>query len=82
MAKRGVNVVVKPLVAGDVPHHFVETAIARALTGDIFRADDRAMQSVNRADLFAQQVALADKIRSIRPRAVFAPPAMIDHPVK
>jgi hypothetical protein len=45
---------------------YVESSIARTLTGDIFRADDRAMASVNR-DLFAQQVALAERIRKIRP---------------
>jgi hypothetical protein len=50
----------------------VESSIARTLTGDIFRADDRAIASVNR-ELFAQQMALADRIRAIRPRAVFAP---------
>jgi hypothetical protein len=33
---------------------YVESAIARTLTGDIFRADDRAINSVNR-DLFDQQ---------------------------
>jgi hypothetical protein len=52
---------------------FVESAIARTLTGDIYRADDRAVASVNRA-IFAQQTELAERIRSIRPRAVFAPP--------
>jgi hypothetical protein len=68
----GVNVVVKPLWQETAQMLFVESAIARALTGDIFRADDRAVASVNR-ELFAQQMALADKIRAIRPRAVFAP---------
>jgi hypothetical protein len=70
----GVNVVVKPLWQESGQTMYVESAIARALTGDIFRADDRAVASVNR-ELFAQQMALADKIRSIRPRAIFAPPA-------
>ena len=68
----GVNVVVKPLWQETAQMPFVESAIARALTGDIFRADDRAVASVNR-ELFAQQMALADKIRAIRPRADFAP---------
>lgn len=50
----------------------VESAIARTLTGDIYRADDRAMNSVNRA-ILVQQQGLAERIRSIRPRAIFAP---------
>ncbi len=68
----GVNVVVKPLWQESGQTMYVESAIARTLTGDIFRADDRAMASVNR-ELFAQQMALADRIRSIRPRAILAP---------
>jgi hypothetical protein len=48
----------------------VESAIARTLTGDIYRADDRAINSVNR-EIFAQQSELADRIRSIRPRVLF-----------
>ena len=51
---------------------YVESAIARTLTGDIYRADDRAINSVNR-ELFAQQQKMADRIRSIRPQAIFAP---------
>jgi hypothetical protein len=69
----GVSVVVKALWQEMAQPQYVESAIARTLTGDIFRADDRAIASVNR-ELFAQQMALADKIRNIRPRAVFAPP--------
>ena len=46
--------------------HFVESAIARTLTCDIYRADDRAMNSVNR-EIFAQQQKLAERIRSIKP---------------
>jgi hypothetical protein len=68
----GVCVVVKPLWQEAEQTSYVESNIARTLTGDIFRADDRAMASVNR-ELFAQQMALADRIRSIRPRAIFAP---------
>jgi len=68
----GVNVVVKALWQECAQSQYVESAIARTLTGDIFRADDRAMASVNR-ELFAQQMALADRIRSIRPRAILAP---------
>jgi hypothetical protein len=68
----GVTVVAKPLWQESAQSMYVESAIARTLTGDIFRADDRAMASVNR-ELFAQQMALADRIRSIRPRAILAP---------
>ena len=51
---------------------FVESAIARTLTGDIYRADDRAISSVNR-ELFAQQQQLATRIRSLKPQVVLAP---------
>jgi hypothetical protein len=51
---------------------FVESAIARTLTGDIYRADDRAISSVNR-EIFAQQQQLATKIRSIKSQVVLAP---------
>jgi hypothetical protein len=51
---------------------FVESAIARTLTGDIYRADDRAISSVNR-EIFAQQQLLATRIRSIKPQVVLAP---------
>ncbi len=44
----------------------VEGCIARTLTGDIFRADDRALGSINR-ELFSQQQQLADRIRRIKP---------------
>ena len=67
----GVNVVVKALWQESTQMQYVESAIARALTGDIFRTDDRALASVNR-ELFFQQAALAEKIRSIRPKAIFA----------
>jgi outer membrane murein-binding lipoprotein Lpp len=50
----------------------VEGAIARTLTGDIYRADDRAISSVNR-ELFAQQQSLAERIRAIKPHVVLAP---------
>ncbi len=68
----GVSVVVKALWQETAQMQYVESAIARTLTGDIFRADDRAVASVNR-ELFAQQMALAERIRSIRPKAIFAP---------
>lgn len=44
----------------------VEGHIARTLTADIFRADDRALGSINR-ELFAQQQELAQRIRAIKP---------------
>jgi hypothetical protein len=50
----------------------VESAIARTLTSDIYRADDRAIHSVNR-EIFAQQQELATRIRGIRPQIVLAP---------
>ena len=50
---------------------YVESAIARTLTGDIYRADDRAINSVNR-EIFAQQQQLATRIRSIKPQVVLA----------
>jgi hypothetical protein len=70
----GVNVVAKAGWQESAQVLYVESNIARTLSGDIFRADDRAIASVNR-ELFAQQVALADRIRSIRPRAILAPDA-------
>ena len=44
-------------------------AAERALTGDIYRADDRAMNSVNR-EIFNQQQQLAERIRAIRPQVL------------
>lgn len=76
----GIAVVVKPLWQESARTEYVESSIARTLTGDIFRADDRAIASVNR-ELFAQQMALADRIRAIRPGTVFAPQVdQIDRP--
>ena len=68
----GVSVVVKAQWQEQGNCAFVESAIARTLTGDIYRADDRAIASVNR-ELFSQQLAWADRIRSILPRAILAP---------
>lgn len=62
----GVTVVSKSEWQESARTKFVESAIARTLTGDIYRADDRAMASVNR-EIFAQQEELARRIRSIRP---------------
>lgn len=67
----GISVVVRPDWQESARPHYVESAIARTLTGDIYRADDRAIASVNR-EIFAQQAELSAKIRSIRP-AMLAP---------
>lgn len=47
----------------------VESAIAATLTGDIHRADDRALGSVNR-EIFQQQQAIAERIRAVKERSV------------
>jgi hypothetical protein len=62
----GVSVVVRADWQEAARCEYVESAIARTLTGDIYRADDRAIASVNR-ELFAQQVELAQKIRAVKP---------------
>jgi len=62
----GVNVVVRADWQENARSEYVESAIARTLTGDIYRADDRAIASVNR-EIFAQQAELAMKIRAIKP---------------
>lgn len=64
----GVNVVVRPdwqEGCGGARAFTVESAIARTLTMDIYRADDRAMASVNR-QIMAQQAQLADRIRQMK----------------
>lgn len=66
----GITVVVRAAWQEHSHPHFVESAIARTLTGDIYCADDRAINSVNR-EIFAQQQELATRIRSIRPRVLF-----------
>jgi hypothetical protein len=65
----GISVVVKATWQEMSAGQFVECAIARTLTGDIFRAGDRAISSINR-ELMKQQQQLAEKIRQLRP---FAP---------
>jgi hypothetical protein len=62
----GVNVVVRATWQECARTLHVESAIARTLTGDIYRADERAMNSVNR-EIFAQQQRISERIRSIRP---------------
>lgn len=71
----GISVVVKATWQETAAAHAVECAIAKRLTGDIFRADDRAIDSVNR-ELFEQQRALAERIRQLRP---FAPSPLPEH---
>ena len=61
----GISVVVRPEWQECARTHFVESAIARTLTGDIYRADDRAISSVNR-EIFAQQQQLADRLRAVK----------------
>ena len=68
----GVSVIVRADWQEWGKSEYVESAIARTLTGDIYRADDRAIHSVNR-EIFAQQQVLASRIRSIRPQIVLAP---------
>ena len=67
----GISVVVRADWQEHSRPEYVESAIARTLTGDIYRADDRAIASVNR-EIFSQQAQLAERIRSIRP-ALLAP---------
>lgn len=61
----GIHVVVRPDWQEQGRGSFVESAVARTLTMDIYRADDRAMDSVNR-QIINQQMQLADRIRQMR----------------
>lgn len=70
----GVNVVVRSEWQEWARQEYVESAIARTLTGDIYRADDRALNSVNR-EIFLQQQTLAQRIRSVRPQLLLSPAA-------
>src|SRR5579864_5634801 len=70
----GISVVVRSEWQEWGRQDYVESAIARTLTGDIYRADDRAINSVNR-EIFAQQQVLAERIRSIRPQIILSPAA-------
>jgi hypothetical protein len=67
-----VNVVVRSDWQDSSRTNYVESAIARTLTGDIYRADDRAISSVNR-EIFAQQQKLSERIRALRSTSVLAP---------
>ncbi len=62
----GISVVKAPVWQEHANQLYVESQIARTLTCDIYRADDRAMESVNR-EIFFQQQELAQKIRDLKP---------------
>jgi hypothetical protein len=61
----GVSVVKSATWQETTAQTYVESQIARTLTCDIYRADDRAMSSVNREIVF-QQEQLAQKIRALK----------------
>lgn len=67
----GVCVTVRAAWQESAACHYAEGAIARTLTGDIYRADDRAINSVNR-EIFAQQQQLATRIKAIKENIVLA----------
>lgn len=76
----GVSVIVKAPWQECDRCGYVESAIARTLTADIYRADNRAMMSVNR-EIIAQQRNLAEKIRALTQQIVLAdstPPARVE----
>ena len=62
----GLTVVVKATWQDCCGGQHVESAIARTLSADIFRADARAMNSLNR-ELLNQQQSLAARIRKLKP---------------
>ena len=66
----GVSVIIKAEWQECCHSAYVEGAIAKTLTGDIYRADDRAMTSVNREIMQSQQK-LAARIREVKAMAVF-----------
>jgi len=68
----GINVIVRADWQETARCDYVESAIARTLTGDIYRADTRAMESINR-EIFSQQHNLAERIRGMKPQIVLAP---------
>jgi hypothetical protein len=76
----GITVVVKADWQECARTHYVDGCIARTLTGDIYRADDRAINSVNR-EIWSQQQDLAMRIKAIKDRVVMAPePDLAGHP--
>lgn len=74
LGEGGITVVAKAAWQEQAQVGYVESAIAHTLTCDIFSADRRAMSSVNR-EIFAQQMALAERIRDLKARVVLAPVA-------
>src|SRR5262249_40662767 len=48
LSDSGISVIVRAIWQESARTQYVESAIARTLTGDIFRADDRAIHSINR----------------------------------
>lgn len=62
----GIHVVVRASWQESENGGYVESAIARTLTNDIFRAGERALSSLNR-ELMKQQQDLAEKIRALSP---------------
>lgn len=70
--ENGINVVVRAEWQEAARIQYIESAIARTLTGDIYRADTRAMNSVNR-EIFAQQQKMAERIRNLHPQIVLVP---------
>ncbi|MFI5381184.1 MAG: hypothetical protein ACHRHE_17950, partial [Tepidisphaerales bacterium] len=61
----GISVVVKAEWIETARAEAVDSAIARTLTADIYNADLRAMNSINR-EIFAQQQQLAQRIRGMK----------------
>jgi hypothetical protein len=72
LGEGGISVVVHAPWQEAAQPGFVDAAIARTLTCDIYRADDRAVSSVNR-EIFSQQMELARRIRTMKARIVLAP---------
>jgi hypothetical protein len=77
----GINVIVRSEWQESARCEYVESAIARTLTGDIYRADSRAMESVNR-EIFSRQQNLAQRIRSSGQFAIEGITAMPASPVR
>ena len=76
----GISVVVKADWQEASRTQYVDGCIARTLTGDIYKADDRAISSVNR-EIWSQQLDLATRIKSIKDRIAMAPePDLAAHP--
>lgn len=66
LGEGGVGVTVRADWVECARTNYVESAIARTLTGDIYRADDRAIGSLNR-EIAAQAHQLAERIKALAP---------------